>query len=188
MSIVLKKNNLSKYYDVRPEMDTFDLLQWSSDSFFGEIVKSVTGSDIIHSGVVVYLTSKTCPEVKERWTMEALGSGFFPRSLRKRLKHYDGQVVWYPLKEKYWEKRHDLWQATWKYVATPYDFLGLTLNAFDYISPDDDTLICSEAVYFSGLTGGLETEWPEEKAPRPADMPKLGWWDISRKRKLLYKK
>lgn len=169
-------NDLTRYLEIRPRIDTFDLIQWSSDTVLGKLIQWGSGSHINHSGVALYLTDKGCSTVDRRWTMEALGRGFYPNPLSERLRRHKGQVWWHPLRVELHKKRPLLWSKAWNYDSTGYDFLGLLKNAFGYVRPNANRLFCSEAVYLCGMDAYLPTSWDELKAPRPGDMLKLGWW------------
>jgi hypothetical protein len=48
-------NDLSKYYTVRDQMQTMDLLQWHGESWISKIIRWKTGGSATHCGVACRL-------------------------------------------------------------------------------------------------------------------------------------
>ena len=176
------------YKGYQEQLRTGDLLSWGSDSVLGWMIKKFTKSDVNHSGMVVRFSDYESQQTTagRRFTLEALGPGIVLNLISRRFESYEGKVYWHPLKKQYWSKRIILGENSLQYVGIKYDTGSLIKNIVGRVSAEASKLFCSEYVYINGTECGLHPECDDTrflislaqgKAPTPADMPKLGWWE-----------
>jgi hypothetical protein len=158
-------NKLDLYAAVRDQMKTGDLLQWSSNSVLGALIRWRTNAEVNHSGLVIRLQEYEGLE-RRRWTLEALEKGFYPNLLSRRLEQFDGRVWWYPLKDELNGQRQAIGERAFSMVGIGYDFLSIFQQLVGRVSADMKHLFCSEGCYLAyGFQG---------TAPNPGEMPGLG--------------
>ena len=135
-------NDLSKYYAVRDQIQTMDLLQWHGESWISKIIRWKTGGSATHSGVACRLA-----DVDRVMTLEAISKGAVPNPLSQTLKKYEGKAYWHPLKEEF--RPYVAESFNWMYdkIGTGYDFEGVGSNLFGKVSADARALFCSEYVF-----------------------------------------
>ncbi len=179
-------SNLDLYQSHQPQLRTGDLLSWASDSAIGWLIRKFTKSDVNHSGLVIrFADYEEKNGASRRFTLEAI-RGIELHLLSRRLREYKGKVYWHALQERFADKRPLLGAIALKHTGVPYDYRSLFRNALGKVSADANKLFCSEYVYltytkcsFTPETNDskLLIQLAEGKAPTPADMHKLGWWD-----------
>lgn len=180
--------DLTYYEPCRPHLRTGDLLQWSSSSALGWLIRKVTSSKVNHTGMVVRFTEYEGDQnaVNRRFTLEALENGIALNLISRRFESYEGKCYWYPLLPIYGDKRSLLGSAALKYSGVKYDYRSLFKNILGKVSANAKKLFCSEYVYLSFKDCGFTTDLcksdklliklAEGKSPVPGDMPLLNWW------------
>jgi hypothetical protein len=152
-------NDLEIYALVRPEMKTGDLLLWSSNSLIGAAIRWFSKSTVSHASLIIPLSGMDVPRM---FTTEALEDGIVPNFLSHRLRVYDGECYWYPLKDEWDDARAMIEYRAFQYIGVPYDYLGVLKNAFGKVSMEGRKLFCSEYVYKCYGREGM--------APTPGDL------------------
>jgi len=161
-------NDLTTYNSVKDNMQTGDLLQWSSNSLIGKLIRWKTKSDVNHSGVVLCIRDYETKEHR-RWTLEALEHGLELNYLSRRLEKHNGRCFWHPLKKEFQYMSETIGSNMMAMAGIPYDYGSIFRQIFGRVSADARDLFCSEAVFLGcGLTG---------IAPNPGEMLKLGYWE-----------
>ncbi|KXH69833.1 MAG: hypothetical protein AM326_01800 [Candidatus Thorarchaeota archaeon SMTZ-45] len=179
--------SLDLYKQYQPKLRTGDLLSWSSDSALGWLIRKFTKSDVNHSGMVIRFSDyEEQNGASRRFTLEALEHGIDLHLISRRLEKHKGCVYWHALQERFDEKRPLLGAVALKHVGVAYDYRSLFKNILGKVSAEASKLFCSEYVYLTFTQCQFTPEmsdvkammnWASGKAPTPADMPKLGWWD-----------
>lgn len=153
-------NDLSRYNQVRNEMKTGDLLQFSGSGIVSGIIKLRTGK-FSHSSLVLIID-----EYDRRMTMTAENRGVYPVPLSDYLAGYKGRAWWYPLTDDWDPRRYDIGGRALDMSGTAYDWGSLIRQALVKVSAGASRLFCSELCFLAyGYTG---------KAPNPSEMPGLG--------------
>ncbi len=156
---------LSRYETFKKDMQTGDLLLWSSDSLIGAAIRFFTRSNVNHASMILRFPEYEGAEGR-RFTTEALEHGTVLNLLSRRLETHKGEVWWYPLKDEWNPDRNEIGHRALELIGRPYDYKSLFENIACHVSTDAKKLFCSEYYYLSlGLSG---------KAPRPNDLPGLG--------------
>jgi len=154
------------YSEVREKMKTGDVIAFSGKGHFSEVIKWKTSSEISHVGIVaatnmfgndrvLLCESTTLTNIKDV-IHKTITKGVQMHFLSQRLDAYDGEVFWYPLRDKL-EKRYEKLAQAWlsdKHASkTPYDMtqaMGAGLDFFDKMGleneEDHSKLFCSELV------------------------------------------
>jgi len=177
---------LNLYKKYQNKLRTGDLLSWSSDSVLGSLIQWFTNSDINHSGMVIRFQDYEETDAQgRRFTLEAV-RGVELHLISRQMEGYKGSLYWHKLQDRFEDKRSLLGAVSLQYVGVDYDYSSLFKNAISRVSTNANKLFCSEYVYLTFKQCGfsLEVTDPElivqladGKAPTPADMHKLGWWD-----------
>lgn len=162
---------MTKYSEVREQMQDGDLLLWRGNSIIAKIIQAM-GEYNNHAS---YIITSEKYDTRRILLYEALAGGVVPTFLSARLERYNGRCWWYSLKAKYEKYRGAIYQAANNYGGTGYDYKSLFENIFGYVSLDAQKLFCSEYVYLSGIDAGLPGI-STLKAPRPDDLLMLDWW------------
>lgn len=153
-------NDLGRYYAVRDQLKTGDLLQWSGKGVISSIIKLRTGK-FSHSSLVLNVD-----EYRRRMTMTAENRGVYPVILSKYLSEYEGRCYWYPLRDNWEAMRQEIGGRALDMSGTAYDYGSLFRQAICSVSADASRLFCSEVCYLAYGFGG--------KAPNPSQMLELG--------------
>jgi hypothetical protein len=162
--------NLALYDEYRPFMDTGDLLSYEGEGVVPSLIR-LWSRGISHSGMVLDL-AEFRGEKYRKWTLEASSAGARMVYLSRALADYKGRVWWHPLRQEFEAARNAVGCFALEQVGVvKYDFGSLAKNAFGYVSADLRRLFCSEYVFLAWRTAGIVSG---KKAPRPADLPKLG--------------
>ena len=179
---------LDLYKKYQQKLRTGDLLSWSSDSVLGWMIRKFTRSDVNHSGMVIRFQDfeeASVPPSSRRFTLEAI-HGIELNLISRRLENYNGNVYWHALQERFDDKRPLLGAVSLQFAGVPYDYRSLFKNVLGKVLADANKLFCSEYVYITftqcqfvaeATDPKLLIQLAEGRAPTPADMHKLGWWD-----------
>ena len=160
-------NDLSKYFAIKDQMHTGDLLQWRSSSVIGWLIRWKTDAEVNHSGLVLRMPEYE-GEQKRRWTSEALEHGVYPILLSRRLACFDGSVWWHQLKPEFDSMRRIVGVKMAEMWGVGYDFGSLFKQIVAKVSTDTKAFFCSEYCYY--CMGG------EGTAPNPGEITKVGFW------------
>lgn len=170
-------NKLNKYLRIRDEIDTFDRLEWHSNSLLGKAIRWKTGDWSNHTGVIIRFHEYESAGI---FTIESLEGGVDPNRLSVRLNNFNGQVRLYKLKPEFHHLRKSLGEASLSFEGIKYDFLSIARQLFHKVKLNPSKMFCSEFVMAAGIKGGLPFKGID--APTPGqDMSKLGWWEESYK-------
>jgi len=173
-------NNLKRYYAVRSQIQTMDLIQWHGESLVSKIIRWKTGGSETHSGVACWLA-----DVDRVMTLEAVRKGAVPNPLSQVLRKYNGKAYWHPLKQEY--RPYVAYAFNWMYdrIGTGYDYESIASHLFGRVSPDARSLYCSEYVFLGwkmkcAREMKLELfEWllDIEEVPLPSELHKIGIYE-----------
>lgn len=166
---MINEKQLSLYRSWRPYVWTGDLLEWSSDTALGWLIRKFTGRDVNHTGIVIRFTNFDQERV---YTLEALAKGVYPNFLSRRLSCHKGKVYWLQLKPEFDHLRADIAREGMKYVGVGYDYMALAKQAIMRVSAEASAFFCSELAYQSALEAGLPIK--QEFAPRPGGFGDMG--------------
>ncbi|MEA1876960.1 MAG: hypothetical protein U9N86_08845 [Bacteroidota bacterium] len=156
---------MSEYLKHRKFMLTGDMLEFSSNSLIGKLIRWKTGKDVNHTSLILRLNE--FKDLKTRvFTLESLGSGIELHLLSNRIKDFDGSVYWYALKEKYDKYRGQISSWGLKQIDVKYDYSSVFANLFGKISMDGRLYFCSEYVQSAYQRYGLIED---RKACRPGE-------------------
>ena len=152
------------YESVREKMASGDVILWKGNGLISWLIRRFT--EFSHASLVLRL--KEFRGLKDRrFLVEALGSGVDLRLLSRRLRGYDGEAWWFPLKSEYREKRSAIVAWALNQVGKPYDYGSLFKNILGRVNEDVNAYFCSELVFSSFKHAGLVCG---VKAPRPGDI------------------
>ena len=163
-------NDLTKYREVRPLMQTGDLLIYDTDGLISEAIKWWSpGAN--HAGMVLHLPEYEGEEHR-RWTLEATGHGPRMAFLSKLLEVLHGKCYWHALRPEYDQFRNAIGCFALEQVGVvEYDFEGILKQIFGTVSADLKKMWCSEYVFMS---------WRKAKivkgviGPKPSELPGFG--------------
>jgi len=146
-------NDLSFYESIRDQMRTGDILLWHSNSILGALIRWRTGGDENHASMIIRLQEYEGREHR-RYHTEAMERGVYPNLLSSRLKEFDGQVWWLPLKDEYNDKRAEIGARITEVWGCPYDYGSLFWQLVGKVSVETRRMFCSEVVdYAMGHSG-----------------------------------
>lgn len=166
-------NKLDLYYKYRDGLDTFDRLEYRSNSWLGKAIRLKTGDWSNHTGIVIRFHEYDAAGL---FTIESLEGGVDPNRLSLRLQEFDGHVRLYRLKPQYHHLRKELGEAALSMEGIKYDYGSLVKNLFGPVSINKNRLFCSEFVKAVGVKAGLP--YKNLIAPTPGrEMNLLGWWE-----------
>jgi hypothetical protein len=164
-------NNLDKYLSIRGEMKSGDAIQWRGNSLLGWAIR-LWSKEVNHTSLVIDL-SLYKEMGNRRWVLEAEAEGIDFNLLSLRLRHFDGEVWWLPIRPEFYKYRDIV--AAWAFdkKGTKYDYGSLFKNMFGKVSAEANKLFCSEFFYLAwkNATGN---DFGMRKAPLPCDIPKMG--------------
>lgn len=152
------------YDEVKEQMKTGDHIGWASATMTGGIIRWRTKGYINHSSMIIRLAEFE-GEQRRRYHTEAMERGVYPNLLSNRLKKYEGEVWWYPLKPELDEKRTEIGRRLCEMWGIEYDYKSLMWQLLGKVNADARKLFCSEVCYLAyGFTG---------KAPNPYELSKF---------------
>lgn len=167
-------NDLSKYYAVREQMRTGDLLTYRTDGAISWTIRRWSpGAN--HAGMVLSMDEYSGEEWR-RWTLEATGHGPRMAYLSTLLERLHGEAYWHQLKPEFSEANRNAagcWALEQQGVVK-YDFAGVLKQMFGSVSADLSKLWCSEYVYFSWVKGKILPYEGDEDGPKPSALPEMG--------------
>ena len=171
-----KTIGIEEYIQYRKEIATGDLIQFSSFSILGWLIRKFSGYCNHSSQAIRFAEYQGLKQ--RRYILEALEHGIELSLISRRLEGYKGKVWWHPLKPEYQKYRRKIGALALSRIGIPYDYGSLFKNALGRVSGNANRLFCSEYVYLNCKDVGMpiKTEW-QDKSPRPADMLNLGFWD-----------
>lgn len=167
-------NDLSRYYEVREQMQTGDLLTYRTDGAISWAIRRWSpGAN--HAGMVLHLPEYEGEEHR-RWTLEATAHGPRMAYLSGLLEDLHGECYWHKLKPEFSDANRaaaGCW-ALEKQGVVKYDFWGIIKYPFKAVSADMAKLWCSEYVYFGWVKGKILPFVDDAAGPKPSDLPLLG--------------
>lgn len=160
-------------YDLyKDQMETGDVILWSSKSLLGAGIRFFSKADVNHASLVVRIRQY---EQDQRYIAEAVERGVVLARLSKRLTEYDGTVWWLPLAAP--RNEQEIGTRALFYQGVEYDYGSFIKQAVARVSINARRLFCSELV---AVCLGYE----KGTAPRPGDLEGLG---IFEPRTLIYR-
>ena len=168
--------DLGQYLVYRPLMVNGDLLEFSTHSMVGKIIRYVTEKDVNHTAILWCVDQ--FKNVKDRkFIMEALGTGIELNLISARLKDYKGSAYWYSLKDEYNEYRDEVASicllAEGRTDELRYDYLSLVKQLWTKVSVDvEKHSFCSEFAQWVLQEAGILKK--QERALKPGEFDNLG--------------
>lgn len=164
---------LRKYLEVRGDMQTGDLIEWSGNTVLGWAIRKFTGRKVNHSALVLRI-AEYCGLKDRRFILEATSHGITFNLLSHRVAEFDGKVYWSALKPEFDERRNQMgeWALLMagrykKGEKVQYDYKSLLLNALGPVSVNARQLFCSE--YYHAALIAADIAKAGGKAARPGD-------------------
>ena len=114
-------------------MKTGDLVQWKRHlslnpyTWFWWLWRAITFSEVNHSSMVLRLQEYEQLPTKRFTTESSLFSGTALNRLSHRLKHYNGEVKWYPLKDCLDPYRQKIGEEMLSRIGIPYDLIRVVI-------------------------------------------------------------
>jgi len=167
--------NLSQYHIYRSLMDNGDLLEFSTQSRVGNMIRYITKKDVNHSAILWCVDE--FKDVKDRkFIMEALEQGVELNLLSARLRNYRGDVYWYSLRKEFNEYRDKIASicllAEGRIDEIRYDYLSLIRNMYKKVNVDISKYsFCSEFVQWVLEQAGVIEK--QNEALRPGEFGNL---------------
>ena len=128
-------------------MRSADMLEFSSDSIIGSLIRWRTGKDVNHTSLVF--------KFNDLYTLEALEAGIDMHLLSNRLSEFNGRVYWYQLRDEYNRYRDEIINWALLQIDKKYDYHSLFANLFGRVSIDGRLYFCSEYVHSAYRSVGL---------------------------------
>ncbi len=125
--VLSAQKDLSIYQSCKARMETGDLVQWKEHfslnpkTWFWLFWRTITFSKMNHSSMVLRLQEFEQLPTKRFTTESSLFTGTALNRLSHRLKHYNGEVWWHPLKDKYEPRRQQIGEEMLARIGIPYD-------------------------------------------------------------------
>lgn len=165
-----------QYSRIREQIQTGDIIAFAGHRILSEIVKLGTGSNISHIGIVciTHLEHYGCKTIEIMESVKKAEdsetgqtiTGVTRNRLSRRIKHYEGEVYWFPLSHKTRSKLD--YTAAIRFLMSvqglPYDIpqaIQSALDAFEgrlrifYAMEDYSAFFCSELAAAALKAGGV---------------------------------
>lgn len=187
-----KESLLHRYEQHRPQMKTGDVVAFSGNTGFSDLIKWATGSTFSHVGIVLKLQMsggfgdsvmvvESTTETRHQDASDTqLIKGVQMNWLSKRTLMYDGSVWWVPLKHPLPPEgrvKAEAWLRETHNQRVPYDsvqVMGAGLDLFDRLGLDNEEdvsrLFCSELVTKAFKEAGLLSAEINPSEQTPADV------------------
>ncbi|MDA8141077.1 MAG: hypothetical protein M0036_20730 [Desulfobacteraceae bacterium] len=165
---------MARYHIMRPYLEDGDVLEWSSHTALGWIIRRFTGQDVNHTGGVIRMRWYEGTAGDRVFTPEANERGMVLTYLSRELRKYKGRVYLLKLKPEMDNFRPKIVRAQLDMIGVPYDFGGLLANAFGRVSIDARRYFCSEGIASSFVEAGAIKI--QQKAPRPGEIYRWGFF------------
>jgi hypothetical protein len=162
-------NDLTIYQKYRDQLKTGDALLYRGHSIVDWLILKFS-KDWNHAGLVVRLDEYKGQECRV-WTVEATSPAVTLVLLSKKLAEYDGEVWWFPLLDKFDDRRGKVGEFALAQAGTKYDFKSLIKNILGRVTVSMRALFCSELDFLAWRDAGIVSG---DIAPRPGDIPGLG--------------
>ncbi|MBO9997441.1 MAG: hypothetical protein J7641_00290 [Cyanobacteria bacterium SID2] len=189
---IRKESILSLYEHHRPQMKTGDIIAFSGNTGFSQIIKWGTGSAYSHVGMIlklglsggfgdsVMVVESTTETRHQDASPTELIKGVQMNWLSKRMLMYDGAVWWVPLKHPLAPEKQtavEAWLRDTHNQRVRYDMIqvmGAGLDMFDRVglgnSEDISQLFCSELATKALKLGGVVASDINASEQTPADV------------------
>lgn len=143
----------AKYHEIRKDIQGGDVIAFGGKGTVSALIKLFTRSNVSHVALVMRAVSKTgerLNQIIESTTLDNY-SGVVVNRLSNRLKEYDGDVWWLPLKQEFRDKASGEDASQWliKQKRKAYDTKQAIGSGFDLIinnTEDFDKFFCSELI------------------------------------------
>lgn len=159
-------DNYQCYLQHRPFMRDGDVLEWSSPTVIGKMIRMGTGKDVNHTGAVINMV-----RYDRVLTAEAVGRGFKLSRISQAIQHHD-HLFWLRLRPEYDHLRTDVAKTLLDLVDVRYDFGSVFKSAFGRVSSEVGRVFCSEAVEYALVKTGIIK--PQGYAAWPGDFENFG--------------
>ncbi|TVR14494.1 MAG: hypothetical protein EA395_02555 [Phormidium sp. GEM2.Bin31] len=189
-----RESILARYEQHRPQIKTGDVIGFSGNTGFSDVIKWGTGSMYSHVGIVltasmgggfgdsvlvVEATTETSHQVASKGGKELI-KGVQMNWLSKRTLMYDGSVWWFPLKEPLspeGRSKMEAWLRETHSQRVPYDniqVLGAGIKLWERLGlsgrEDLSRLFCSELVTKALRVAGVVDPEINPSRQTPADV------------------
>jgi hypothetical protein len=146
---------LSNYSAVRSDMKAGDLIAFGGQGLISRIIKWRTRSPVSHVGVVMEIDDHGRVMVMESTSLGGQ-CGVQVNRLSKRVREYDGNVWWFPLRKQL-DEEDRFWEFLWAQDGKKYDRRQVAKAAFNLPTHENyKRLFCSELVAGAYKAGGLQ--------------------------------
>jgi hypothetical protein len=110
-------------YDIyAPDMKTGDMLFYHGYKPVSNLVRAFSHGYFSHTSMVIRLAEVERAALIRRYHTEADGDRVYPGLLSRKIRSYDGEVWYFPLKDEWDEKRPDIKDRLAYMWGIPYDF------------------------------------------------------------------
>jgi len=168
--------DLGQYLVYRPLMNNGDLLEFSTRSIVGKIIRYVTKKDVNHTAILWCVDQ--FKNIKDRkFIIEALNAGIELNLISARLKDYKGSAYWYSLKPEWDSYRNEVASicllAEGRTDELRYDYLSLVKQIYTKVSVDvEKHSFCSEFAQWVLQESGILKK--QDTALKPGEFDTLG--------------
>jgi len=172
----MDKINLDQYLIYRHLMDNGDLIEFSTFSMIGKMIRLFTKKDVNHTALLWCVDE--FKNIRDRkFIMEALNAGIELNLLSTRLKNYKGTAYWYSLKDEFSEYRDEVacicLLAEGRTDELRYDYLSLLRQMYRKVSVDvEKHSFCSEFAQWVLQESGILKK--QDIALKPGEFSNLG--------------
>ena len=172
----MDKINLDQYLIYRHLMDNGDLIEFSTFSMIGKLIRLFTKKDVNHTALLWCVDE--FKNIRDRkFIMEALNAGIELNLLSTRLKNYKGTAYWYSLKDEFSEYRDEVacicLLAEGRTDELRYDYLSLLRQMYRKVSVDvEKHSFCSEFAQWVLQESGILKK--QDIALKPGEFSNLG--------------
>lgn len=143
----------AKYHEIRKDIQDGDVIAFGGRGMVSNLIKLFTRSNVSHVALMMRAISKTgerLNQIIESTTLDNY-SGVVVNRLSNRLKGYDGEAWWLPLKQEFRNKARgeDAYKWLVKQKRKTYDTwqaIGSGLDLLLNNNEDYDKLYCSEII------------------------------------------
>lgn len=147
------------YTEIRDGMQTGDIIAFGGTSIFSLAVNAFTGKckNDHHIAHVAMVLGTTAGSAKIVQLIEANITGVNITRMANRVKYYEGEIWWYPIKRNLQVKTKPMLKWLLAQEGKPYDIPQAMLSAFDFIPQPEDLskLFCSELCVEGLERGGV---------------------------------
>lgn len=163
---------VTPYKEVRYLMQSGDVINWSSESALGWLIRKFSKADVNHSSKITRTDELGADRI---FITEALARGIELHALSERLKTHKGKAYWLQLKSEHDSARYGARKWALDHIDVGYDYSSIFKQTHGRVNANSKKLFCSEFCFLALRDGGkIEQLENVVIAPRPGDMKNLG--------------